>query len=602
MIVRAGCIILRLPKTQIISVSRKPWWEEHNVFERHKWRFKILKARCYLCPSRNIKMNSMPSAVISPSELQTRFLFPFHYRKESIAEAYEALANRSFTARDGTVTPLWVSAEPHDYYREEILDNVVEFLFSEENGECRYMRLSSTVISAWFNKLSIELRSGQEKSTVRLVQPEGVELFLCRHGIGILSIALDFEPSTLLLDDCLEFNYRLSQGREQTATRLRIPHPADNPVVWDRLTPEEKQQIPLAPAHDSPITMRLGKAGGVFTLYELAKDLLLPLCGLESHAVQNQFSLYTVTKFSSDVDFDSPETCLGLAPFLSALAQIEEPGHAGALACRINLTNTVLNRRHWTAIGLQGTAHLLADQSPADHPFNAARVPRIMLKYFIVHVMAMMQRLILLRTVAEAGKLIRLEKTETRGRLTELRQYLLEFALNGCFAEVSTREVLHRYYSVSRVGLDVPVALEDARRAISDLDAKYMAESQSDVAKDTASNVAATRKLQQEMSENLLETKKLQSQMTTHLNVVARVQSVVEWLEIFVISVYAADLWHMFGSDRWKHAFPACLPAWAARRFGSPTSFVSWGVLFAAVLGALMALLVIRPFKRRGHS
>ena len=59
------------------------------------------------------------------------------------------------------------------------------------------------------------------------------------------------------------------------------------------------------------------------------------------------------------------------------------------------------------------------------------------------------------------------------------------------------------------------------------------------IALETAESAATTRRLQEDMARNVEGTKALQEQMTEHLSVVARVQRMLEWLEVFVVSVAA---------------------------------------------------------------
>jgi hypothetical protein len=529
----------------------------------------------------------------SPEELQTRFLYPFSFQRQQVKEACEALLKTTHAGREGETVNIWECAEPHSLYQEELLEHVVRFLFPREQGECGYLKLSAPVANAWFNKVEVPLqgREGKSPVRVRMLSTERAELFLSRYGVGVLSIALSLDTRNSSFEECLDFNYRLSQGRPHTAGYLRVPHPSDDAQRWEKLSEAERARIAAVPAPDSNLSARLGKLGGAFSLYEIAEELLRPLTGCELRAVQSEFAIYTVARFGSEVDFGIPETSLSLGPFLSALVQIEEPGHAGAPSGQVAVANAILNRRHWAGAGLLGAAHLLANQSPVDQPFNSSRVPRVMFKYFIPHLMALMQRLVLLRSVEEAGALVNVSGAGLPQGLAALRQQLLEFALRGYFTEVSVREALHRYYRLAQKGLGVPNALEDARRSIADLDGKFAADNQLRLAEDLANNVAATNKLQKEMTMNVVETKRLQQQMTRHLKVVANVQTIVEWLEIFIVSVYAADLWHMF-SDR-----PGWLPPWAGKIFSSSETFRSWSILWVALIAGSITFLIIRGWR-----
>jgi hypothetical protein len=218
-------------------------------------------------------------------------------------------------------------------------------------------------------------------------------------------------------------------------------------------------------------------------------------------------------------------------------------------------------------VGLLGAVHLVADQDPPEHPFNAARVPRIFLKYFIPYLAAILQRHTLHRVVHEASALVRTAPQHLATGLAALRTHLLAFALGGYFTQVSTREVLHRYYRLCQEGLDVPYALTAARQALADLDAQF------------------TTTRQVDLAENM---QQLQTSMTRHLHTVAHVQVMVEWIEIFLVSVYAAHLWHMIEPHiywDWLHT-----TGW-----GMP--YGTWGVLLIALVAGLLTALVLRPWR-----
>ena len=73
--------------------------------------------------------------------------------------------------------------------------------------------------------------------------------------------------------------------------------------------------------------------------------------------------------------------------------------------------------------------------------------------------------------------------------------------------------------------------------------------------------------------------------MAGSLRYMARVQSVVEWIEVVLISVYAAHFWEMFDPLGYGgHAGP------------------HWDVLVVTVASAAGALALIRPWKHDGHG
>ena len=510
----------------------------------------------------------------------------------------------TIVGKDNKSLVLWECSEPHDLYKEELLEHVVKMLFlSPEKAECGYLKLSPSISNMWFNKLEVVLparrlqgKSSERRLPIRLLS-ERIELFFSKYGVGVLSVALALDREPVSLDEALEFNYRLSQAREHTAAKLRTPHPSDNPEKWSALPEHIKAQVPEPPATNAPLLEQLGRVGGEFTLFGLAHELLRPLEKLGFRSAQEELSPYTVARFGEKVDLQNAEACADMAAFLSALAQVEEPGHAGAARGEIGVTNEMLNRRHWVGVGLLGAAHIVADQVPLSHPFNTARVPRVVLKYFIPYLLALLQRLTLHRIIDEASILVMSKEDDAGRALSDLRNHLLEFALVGHFTEVSTREALHRYYRMCQQGLDVRNALSDARQAIADLDARHSAENQAQIAQETSRSVAATRDLQQDMAKNVEATRKLHEQMAQHLDVVARVQLMVEWLEVFVVSVAAADLWHLFSYEN-----KGWFPTWAAKFFRDRDSFVSWGVVLAALFAGAITLSFIQPWRHRKHG
>lgn len=467
-------------------------------------------------------------------EIQTRFLYPFFFKRQSVKEACDVLSSLTHTGKDGTPLSVWESAQPHELYKDELLEHVARFLFQNPNTSgCGYLKLSDPVGNRWFNKIVAQMSDGS-KIPVGLVTTAWGELFLSSYGIGILSLALTPKLESLTLKDATDFNYRLSQLHQSTAARLYIQHPSNDEELWGKLSQDDKSRIGAPPAQNAPLRERLGRPGGIFFLGELIDELLHPLrtSDLELQQVQHQLSVYTTARFGDDVDFEQPNVCRSLGPFLSALAQIEEPTHAGAPAGTVGVTNVILNRRHWVGVGLMGAAHIVADQPPPEDKFNSARLPRITLKYFAPYLVAFLQRITLHRVNHEAGGIVLSPDKTTPLDVVGLRGYLLEFAVEGYFTEVSYREAIHRYYRLSQEGLNVRSALEDARRAIADIDAKNVIQRQMRLAEELGQNVKATINVQENM--------------TSQLQIVAGIQMKVEWIEIFIIGFYFAELMHIF--------------------------------------------------------
>jgi hypothetical protein len=202
----------------------------------------------------------------------------------------------------------------------------------------------------------------------------------------------------------------------------------------------------------------------------------------------------------------------------------------------------------------------------------------VFFKYFIPYLVALLQGHTVHQIVAEAGNIVLSPHKDTAQGLAELRTHLLEFAVSGHFTHVSTRQALHRYYRMCQEGLDVRRALDNARQAIADIEARDMNERQVRMAQNTAASVAATKEVQESMHK--------------HLATVADVQRKVEWIEIFLVSVYFAHLWHMIAPEiHWtflEHQW------WIM-------PLKAWGVLLAALLAGLIAALCLRPWHLSRH-
>ena len=80
--------------------------------------------------------------------------------------------------------------------------------------------------------------------------------------------------------------------------------------------------------------------------------------------------------------------------------------------------------------------------------------------------------------------------------------------------------------------------------------------------------------------------------MTDHLRTVAHVQTMVEYIAIVLVSVYAAHLWDMIEPHihwKWLHEI-----VWRMPRG-------SWGVLLIALVAGDITALVLKPWRHRQH-
>jgi hypothetical protein len=485
-------------------------------------------------------------------ELYSRLLYPFHLDTGDV----EALSSSLRKLKIGRFENVWEQAEPHALYTEELLGNAGSFLFAGGAGNCCYLRLRDGVADAIFHHAVLLL---DRKVPIAIDPRAGVELFLAAQGAGVLSFAFKMEFVGEDPAMAVEFNYRLSQLPQYNASELQIPHPADDPKRWGKIPEAKRAGIPLPPAKDAPLAQRLATAGGSFFLQELVDVILQPLNASGLAPIQPDFSVYTVLRLDSQTDMGEDAAQRVLGPILSGLTQVEERAHAGAVADDLPVVHLLLNRRHWAATGQIGSAHLIADQPPLPgqkiFPFNEERVARVFLKYFIPYLMALLQRVVLHRVCSAAGKMM--QKGQEVPEFETLRLSLLQFSTQGHFTQVSTRDALHRYYQMARRGLDVDTAWNETTRTLGEIDAHQSARRQEKLARDTASS----------------------------LQFMARTQHLIEWVEIFLVSVYAAHLYHMSVSGLQSHS---------AKWLHHPLVFLT-----IAFLGGAVTALLLKPWRKK---
>lgn len=490
-------------------------------------------------------------------KLYARFLWPFLIEPEKVDSAWDQLHARPIADRRVT----WVSGSPLALYRDELLEMAHTYLFGDRD---RYCSLSEESAEALIPRGLIAKLSKGVTAPVAIQHTNGIEMFLTRDGLGVLSITLGTNdvPATVAID----FIYRLSLVCGAPPAKLYLAHPSDNEGRWARIPEAVRERIQPAPTVDDPAVARIGRAGGTFTLAEVVEQLMEPLTELGARRLQSRMSVYSVAAFDSTVVFDQEKCMAWAGPLVSALAQIEEPTHAGAPAGPLAMANGLMNRCHWAAVGLSGAAHLVADQPPPqgfeEHPFNSERISRVRDKYFIPYLLALVQRLVLNRMAEHA---INLAHSGERERLRDLRTSLLQFGIAGRFSQVSARQALHRYYRIAQEGLDVREAWNDVRSAIADVDAVFSEDRERSVAKDISNN----------------------------LTVITNLQHAAHALEYVIISVYCAHLWHMFASDnehlyiRIRSLVSPLIPAGSV--FPPRDWFVAWGVAAFAMTGWFLA-------------
>jgi hypothetical protein len=493
------------------------------------------------------KGNNTPNQTPRPIEHSVRLLYPFWMEPGNLDKAVRALTLQHHAGRKREFNTWQEISRIPDLYREEILPLVSQVLFGIRSGANRYLRVEADALHHWFQQDGLfepaeAADNGKQPAYSLKPGGEGIELFLSPHGVGLLSLTFDcVQPGGLKALQA--FNYRLSQLRPHTAWQYRIPHDPQSPNP-----PPEAQD---------PFEQRLGNGGGTFLFKELVDFVLAPLNAYGLLETQQQFSIYSVTRFGHDALFTETDTQAQLKPFLAALAHVEEASHQGSLG----ISEILLNPRHWAAVGSLGAAHLVADQNPP-HPFDQQRLPRSLYKYFVPYLCALLQRLTLQRLLWETDSAV-LETDgslhERQAKLRRLHQDMLRFSLQGCFTEISSREVHNQYYELALAGLRVPKTLQLVQRVLRDMES------------------ATTAAYQQE---TIHETRVLADDVGANVGLMADMQRKVEWLEVFFVSYYATALVHYVGHDFFSAAY------------------THWSLIATPFLSGIIALLCIKPYAK----
>lgn len=503
-------------------------------------------------------MTSLGPEGFSILEVETRFLYPFLYSTCQAGETAALLAGVK-TFKGGL--PVWKPRKPRpgEPYCQELLHNVSEFLFpQDQDGGCRSFEVEEAARNSWFRS-GIRLSTSKGETLDSAVVCCKIELFLSPYGAGVLSIAL--RPS--LSKDGMEgfdtnnlkdFNYYAAQLRGKSIPRFSISQPEARFA----------DHVAVPPGDDAPLCRRLGFTGGSFSLAELCGFLLEPIA---PQPIQRQFSIYSVARLDRSAGFDSEQMRRKLAALLAGLAQVEERLHAGAPSGEINVPNRILNSRHWAAVSFLGAAHLLADQGEIE--FDHQRLPNVIDKYFAPYLCAFLQRLATHRIIQDAQ--IEVRRKDRRRGMDHLRREMLSFSVCSNFTEVSSREALNRFYDLSREGLRVSASLAVAKEAILEFDAAEAADRNQEINRQLSRNVEIVSALSAKLERNI--------------ETVADVQTKVEWLEVFFVSFYAAELSELIGT-----------------LWGFDHTYTAWAVPIWMIVGLSIAAWGLRPWHRKPLS
>ena len=446
------------------------------------------------------------------AELQTRFLFPVRL-KAGCADVGSHLEKLSYNG-----TQVWERQEKlGEAYLADLAREAREIL-QGESAALEYFTVQGRGCSdGWFGReWDVFFQPKSKVADLRAKRDgDGIQLFVFpEQRSAILSITLrafpqDVTEKMLSFGDARNFIYKLSQIGKSNAAALAL----------------RGEELVLDAGAGSPLNQRLGKAGARFTLDELADYLTstLPLSDVrrpmpaagrpvssdsgEDDGRRGQSLAYTVARLPMDGEGFRDAARRGrYGVELAGLAQIEEAEHALAIPELLPVAHELLTAHHWTAVSYQGSAHLVADQNPAELPFNKQRVPNVRDKWFVPFLLSLWQRTALFESHDEAVRLAKSGKPAPK-EFQALRERVTLFSLAGHFTDASTREAHLRYYGLCQKGQRVQETLRTLRATIQAID---------------QSNVAREQSLQ------------LKSLNDT--------QERVEWIELFIISFYAAEL------------------------------------------------------------
>lgn len=522
---------------------------------------------------------------IAPLQVQTRFLHPFTFdvsalKLNELKEKFAAVelpdtrsghrlwetpaADEVPPAEAQDAAPAHYSGV-HRLYTEELSDHVAGLLFRPPPEDSSigglYLRVPKAVCDRLFPRKRLHAKQQTDSGSVRFetsLNVLAVELFI--SGLGMAVLALTLEP-THVADpgEAKAFNYWLSQRRAARRPELFILHPLDDPEKA-KVIPDPAAIHP-APDPNAPLLERLGLYGCMFNLETLKDCLLEPFGANRMWPSQTRFAVYSVVRFGAAVHFGDAACREALGPLLAGLSQIEEPGHPGPPNLEnLGVEAALLNTKHWAAAASQGAAHLVADEFDPPEKFDTERVQRVCSKYFVIFLLAYLQRLFLLlierRAASDAAQIGRAGVDSACSiNLPNLRSELLLFDLLAQPRLVSSREAHNRAYRLARAGLNVPGSFLDVSRAISEMESSCRLQderrqvvlqhaSQSAQEKSLASLLA----LQEAQKESVRNQTELLTSQKESLGEIVELQQKVEQVEVFLIAVYSIYLIHYTGA------------------------------------------------------
>jgi hypothetical protein len=510
------------------------------------------------------------------SQFVTRFLLPFRFAGQ-----------RRDAARDALASSHWKQHAPHQNYRAEFHDEFCRRMFgTEENWNLYQLDLDQSRIKPG-QEMLVQIKGRCIPAALWNQDGRDIELFLASDGIGVFSITLcpaaarRRERGSFSLNEIKTFNHALTQDSRGRRTPARL----------------SKAQGAGYPA---------------LALKDLAEEMLAPVRKPEfGWQVQNslaQLIPYTVVRLPRGVRFDSVANG-DYAGQASLLAQVDEASHPLPARDDQGAELRIFHVDELFAVSCMGAAALLADLgSQADEQKLQTRLDT----YFICFLASVMQRIRLRRLLETAGQVVDMASSEERQRrLADLRADMVITASRGDLIDVSARDSANRFLALCQQAQRVPQALALVQQTIADMDASFQADRQIsslDELRQTQQALHMVAVRQQVLVEQQNATLAQQSAHTRHM---AATQTKVEWIEIFLISFYSAELVGLLGEQfRLDHAYISLwvltamfasgivaallLKPWDAGpekrpRWMPPTSFIAAAAIVLLLVGAFLA-------------
>lgn len=483
----------------------------------------------------------IPDSTLEVTDFATRFLLPFRFRSD-----------RTSAIRDTLAAAGWLPHPPHTDYRADYLPQFLDTYFGSEGAWQLFQRDLATSQKKPGQNINVVYRRTSDCNVerARLVHGDGrsIELFLGPNCGGVVSIALCPRDSRKTsLTAVKSFNYALSQDvGSKTAARVRKAE---------------------------------GQGYGDVVLKDLLLEFLSPLGsggGFELIHPSAQLIPYTVVRFGSEnriTSLSPPEGVMpqdDLAAQASVLAQVDEALHPLPISDDRGALVRVFHMDELAAVSCSGAAFCITDVGTE---FDPKKLHSRLDKYFLCFLAAILQKMRLRALAEEAAATVRAEnETARRQQLESLRSGMLDVIARGDFVEISARDSVNRFLSLCQQALRVPESLNLLKSAIADLDTSIQASQQSDSLRQLNSTQEALQRLSQEQGAILAE-------QTKHSLHMANAQNKLEWIEIFIVSFYSAELVELLGKE-----------------FSLNHGFVQYSVLAAAIGAAVITAFALRPW------